>query len=455
MGILMHTDHQAPTVDEKMSANIGNEKTYVRDIINNLRNGITVVFKRESAGIYADILDLILENYESTDVASLETTIETLKNKYAPFKELLETAEETSVDPDYTISKTGKTVFTRLTGVDVWNLPDIEWLVSGILQRSTTTLLVGSGNVGKTFVWLDACMCIAHGEKWLNRKTRQGRVLYIYAEGSGGLKQRYKAWMIEHGKATLKEITDTSGKITFIPRPVNLLNDRQMLLDTIEDEPEIPEEVVVDTFSMCSSGVDENSNSEVAKYLATASEIKLKYGCHVTIIHHMNKSGGFRGASALRDNVDTMITLDRGDDLEGPIKVECSKQRDAEYFPSFKLNLKTVELGINAFTMEPITSCVVELDDGENTGTSNQTAMPEKQKQMLDILAIHGSLTSSIWQKRCLEESGIAKTTFNRNLELLIAYGKVQRSEYIAGKQKRVSYSIPNTTGQEGSDDDE
>lgn len=433
----LDTTKETPSTNGHQSTD---SKSYAREMISNMRGGVLPMYTPTLAGDYKPILDLLISSYEPTDLASLDVSINALKNKYPALSEILEETEEYT-DPDYTTSKTGKKVFTRLAGNDVWNLPDIEWLVSGILQRSTTTLVVGSGNVGKTFVWLDACLCIAHGEKWLGRKTRHGRVLYIYAEGSGGLKQRYKAWMIEHDKATLHGITDDTGKISFIPRPVNLLNDRQMLLDTIEDEPEIPEEVVVDTFSMCSSGVDENSNSEVAKYLTTASEIKLKYGCHVTIIHHMNKSGSFRGASALRDNVDTMISLDRSDN-DDPIKVECSKQRDAEYFPSFKLSLKTVELGTNTFTQEPITSCVVELYDGETAATDSTPAMSEKQTKMLEILAIHGSLTAGVWQKRCEDEGDIPKATFNRHVKLLLEQEIIFKHEYKSGNQNRVSYSL-------------
>lgn len=353
-------------------------------------------------------------------------------------------------DPAYIKAEDGSRSFRKMTVTDVWNLPDIDWLVSGILQRSTTTLVVGTGNVGKTFVWLDVCMNIAYGMRWLNHRTRQGTVLYIYAEGSSGLKQRIKAWLIDHGKATQEKITDPTDKIAFIPRPVHLLRERQELINTIEiaikEQGSAPEEIVIDTFSMCAGGVDENSNSQVAEYLETATYIKLQYGCHVTIIHHQNKAGGFRGASALRDNVDTMITLDR-DDKEGPIKVECDKQRDAEIFPPFYLQLKTVMLGINPYTNESITSCVVE--EAHKETNIGKGALTEKQAKMVELLEVHGSLTSGNWQKQC-EAIGISRDSFNYTIKGLEKDGVIVKTEYMSGKQKRVNYSLAEARNEAG-----
>jgi hypothetical protein len=419
------------------------ENEYTKFIVDSLAKGTRPVYVSANAGQYAPLLDILLEDYNPHDLDEFTLVLEALKNKHKAFNTLLTfPGSEMGSHPDFTITPDGKQIFKTLSVVDVMHQPDVEWLVSGILQRATTTLVVGTGNVGKTFVWLDVCFDIALGDKWLGRRTRQGPVLYIYAEGRGGLKQRIHAILKERGKIdTAGNLTETIDTISFIPRPVHLLNEKQALFDTIEAMPNPPEEVVIDTFSMCASGVEENSNSQVAQFLETATTLKLKYGCHVTIIHHMNKSGGFRGASALRDNVDTQVILDRDDDTS-PIKMTCGKQKDGPYFSPILLQLKVMDLGINSYTLEPITSCVV-VEAGEDSSNATEKRMPEKQIKMLEILAIHGSLTSSLWQKRCLEEADIPKTTFNRNLDTLVSSGKVQKTEYTSGKQLRISYSLP------------
>lgn len=421
-----------------------NEGEYTKFIIDSLAKGVQPVYVSGNAGQFAPLIDILLDDYNPDALDEFTFALDALKIKHEAFRIALETntKDVPPNDADFVTEPGGKRAFKEYSLRDVLSLPDIDWLVSGILQRSTTTLVVGSGNVGKTFVWLDVCLNIAYGDKWLNRKTRQGRVLYIYAEGSGGLKQRIKAWLTDHGKS----LTDLTDQITFIPRPVNLLTNQVELLNTIEKSVKIygqaPEELVIDTFSMCAGGVDENSNSQVAQYLETASMIKLKYGCHVTIIHHVNKNGSYRGASALRDNVDTMIMLDK-DTKEGPIKVTCEKQRDGEFFPTFYLKLKVVELGINTYTLEPITSCVVTLatDDEEEDG--NTPVMSEKWQKMLQILSIHGSLTSGAWQKRCEEEADIDKNAFNYAVRKMLDKGYITAEEYNYGKQKRVSYALP------------
>lgn len=421
------------------------EGEYTKFVVDSLSKGTQPVYVSANAGTFAPLLEILLEDYNPDGLDEFNLSLDALKYKHKAFNDALDApavGTEENSNPDFTTSPTGKQIFKTLSILDVMMQADVEWLVSGVLQRSTTTLVVGSGNVGKTFVWLDLCFDIALGDKWLDRRTRPGRVLYIYAEGRGGLKQRIQAILKERGKIDdAGNLTENIDSISFIPRPVHLLNDRDMLFDTIEALPSFPEEVVIDTFSMCSSGIEENSNSQVAQFLETATTIKLKYGCHVTIIHHMNKSGGFRGASALRDNVDTQIILDREDETSS-IKMTCGKQKDGPYFSPILLQLKVVELGINSYTQEPITSCVV-VEAGEDNSSSPEKKMPEKQTKMLDILAIHGSLTSSVWQKRCLEEADIAKTTFNRNLEALVTSGEVLKTKYMSGQQERVSYSLP------------
>jgi hypothetical protein len=420
-----------------------NTNDYTKFIIDSLARGIQPVYERTKAGQYAPLIDILLEDYNPDALDEFNMVLDALKNKHKTFKDILAAppcAEENS-NPDYVSSKKGEQVFKRYKLREVLLQPDIDWLVSGILQRATTSLVIGEGNVGKTFVWLDLAMHMAYSEKWLGRNTRAGRVLYIYAEGRGGLKQRARAWLQEHNKLDIQgRELEENDNISFIPRPVHLLNDRNMLYKTIEDEPEIPELVVIDTFSMCASGVEENSNSQVAMYLATATDIKQTYGCHVTIVHHMNKSGGFRGASVFRDNVDTMLVMDREDD-EGPIKVECKKQRDGEYFPPFFLKLKVVKLGINPYTNEPVTSCVVEPTDKDDID-SKQSKMSSRQERMLDILSIHGSLSSGVWQKRCELEAGIDRNAFNYQIKALLAGGYIASNEYYSGKQKRVNYSL-------------
>ena len=90
-------------------------------------------------------------------------------------------------------------VFKTLQLTDIASLPDAQWLISGILQTQSVSMLYGESNAGKSFLALDWCLRISKGLDWLDRPTRPGAVLYIAAEGLQGMKTRIAAWMQHHG----------------------------------------------------------------------------------------------------------------------------------------------------------------------------------------------------------------------------------------------------------------
>src|SRR5262249_46295895 len=81
-----------------------------------------------------------------------------------------------------------------LTLADLDNLPDPEWLVDGLVGQNALVVLFGPPGVGKSFLALDLALSIATGRPWLGRKTTQGGVVYVYAEGTSELKHRAAAW---------------------------------------------------------------------------------------------------------------------------------------------------------------------------------------------------------------------------------------------------------------------
>src|SRR5205823_5575759 len=141
---------------------------------------------------------------------------------------------------------------------------------------------------------------------------------------------------------------DPTDNITFIGLPVHLIENRQALFDTIEEmieEEGKPDLLIIDTFSNCASGIDQNAQKEVEPVLRVCHEVKDTYNIQVMLIHHTNKSDGFNGSMAFRNHVDTMIELLPDDkDEKGTIWMKCAKQRDgAESFDPIKLRLHKVE----------------------------------------------------------------------------------------------------------------
>lgn len=226
----------------------------------------------------------------------------------------------------------------------VENMPAREWLVSGILPRSGVCILFGLPGTYKSFLAIDWALSIGFGRAWLGRKVRKGSVAYIAGEGYAGLGARSKAWKVHNkqsGKSGVKWYGD-SVDLT----DLSAVNELYEALD--EDFAEDPLElIVIDTFSRNSGGAEENSNTDVKKFMHTADLLQKKYNCTVLIIHHSGKNPdkGPRGASAFVGDTETIISVDHFSDALQGIKVACFKQKDAEKFDPIHLTLHKVLYG--------------------------------------------------------------------------------------------------------------
>jgi len=329
-----------------------------------------------------------------------------------------ETSSQEQTDPRFKIGKNGKKVIVRLTEDDIDALPDIEYLISGTLQVNGVSMLYGPSGTGKTFNALNVAYCVAHGIHWFGRPVRQGKVWYINTEGGHGLKPRTAAWRKEYKRGKI-------SNIEFITWPVQLKDHCQELLDTIEEADEKPSLLIVDNYSMCAVGTNQNDQMEVTQALMALHEIAQRYGCHCMVVHHANWTGKVNGSAAFRNHVDTMIDLTHPS-KEGPIVLSCDKQRDAEEFADIHIELKVIPLYAHPETGQTITSCVVVLSDAPL-----QDELSPKQRQCLDLLV--SGLTLGEWQKLVEDNVGVSRRTLERFRDLFEEKGLIERRDN-AGK---------------------
>jgi RecA-family ATPase len=351
-----------------------------------------------------------------------------------------EAEAEEDLDPRLTREKKGERIFRTLSETDILNLPDSEYLISGLLQVQTVSLLFGESNTGKTFNGLHIAECVARGRYWLGRPVKQGVVLYIYAEGRLGMKLRLQAWH-RHFDAEPTEM------IRFLPFPVHLLQERDILLATIASQEHVPNLLVVDPYSMCATGTDQNNQMEVTRTLEIAHEITRLYGCHVLVIHHANRQGLFNGTAAFKNHVDTMMELTKEDKTrrDSAILLHCEKQRDGAYFDDIKLALHRVELGLHPQTLEMRSSCVVVAS--ETTSREIDDEQQEREK-MLNVLRIHKTLSTNKWKAISTKELGVSHRGFYAHIDYFKAQSCVRWTEQ--GNGKGIMFS-PLSEGEEGS----
>ena len=192
-----------------------------------------------------------------------------------------------------------------LSLADLRKRPQPKWWVDGLFQQSTVAMLAGRGGIGKSFIMLDICARIASGvPDFHGQKVKQGKVMYVAAEGADTFINRVAAWEDHYG------YTLTESNFGLIESGVNLSNEQSVdnLIERIKENDS--DFIVLDTFSQLTSIDSENDASQTSSVMKAALRIRQARPLStVVLVHHANKaSNKYRGSSAMRDNVDTLIT---------------------------------------------------------------------------------------------------------------------------------------------------
>ena len=228
--------------------------------------------------------------------------------------------------------------------------PRLTWLVKGVLPEAALAVVFGESGSGKTFWVLDLLACVARGVPWRGRKVKQGRGVYICAEGVAGFRNRLEAYCQYHGPQDLP--------IGVIPDAPNLLErgDVKDLLAAVKTFGQVSV-IVVDTFAQVMPGADENSGEDVGRALAHCKALHKATGALVVLIHHSGKdsSKGARGWSGLRAAADAEIEIERS---EHDRSATVTKLKDGGDSEEFGFRLETLSIGQDD-DGDDISSCVV------------------------------------------------------------------------------------------------
>ncbi len=260
-----------------------------------------------------------------------------------------------------------------------------RYIVKGLLDHGTMSVVYGPSNSGKTFWALDLAFHIASDTQWRNRRVVQSAVLYLAAEGGRGVINRIAALKLDTGADNIPLALKRAG--------MDLLHDRadlQRIYDlsqTVQARaPGKPLVIVIDTLSRIMSGGDENSAADMTALIRNLDAIREATGAHIMLVHHTGKDSarGARGHSSLRAATDTEIEVQNEDGNRAAI---VSKQRDYQGGEIFAFSLKSIELGIDQDGDEVSSCVVVEADESEfkqrkRKLTKNQKVLAETFDQL-------------------------------------------------------------------------
>lgn len=246
------------------------------------------------------------------------------------------------------------------------------YLIKNILPRAELAVLYGASTAGKSFMVLDMCFAIARGVEWRNQRVRQGRVIYICAEGAGGFNKRLCAYEAHYGVALhalpFYAITDTP----------NFLGEDDKALAVQIKAKGGADIIVVDTFAQVTAGGNENASEDVGKALASCKRLHRETGATILVIHHQGKDAtkGARGWSGLRAAVDAELMVEC-DDKTKMRTLNVTKNKDGADGGMFPFRLQVVPIGVDD-DGDVIDSCVIEHTDEMPMTTPEPTGKNER-----------------------------------------------------------------------------
>ena len=203
-------------------------------------------------------------------------------------------------------------------------IPPIDWVVEGLLSRSSVSLLVGEPGSKKTYLVLDCGVCVAMGKHWLQFPTSRDTVLLIDEEGGNSrTRRRLSQVMRAHCADASIPFQYTSLEQFNLRDPLDVAH-----IEALVHEVQ-PALVIIDALADIMPGADENSVKDVHPVFQALRGIADRHQCAVVVIHHANKAGGYRGSSAMKDAVDLMLMIDSKPGSTN-IDVTTEKARDIE-----------------------------------------------------------------------------------------------------------------------------
>lgn len=259
-----------------------------------------------------------------------------------------------------------------LTPAQLRDRPAPTWLVDGLLTLDSASWLIAAPGSYKSFVALDWAGHVAAGRAWMGREVARGGVVYVVAEGVGGMGPRIRAWEQRNGPM--------DAAVRFLPMPVQIGREDHWAALVEACRRLEPSLILLDTQARITVGLDENDNTAMGEVVEAIERLRRATGACVLLVHHTGRSGQHaRGASAIDGAQDVELRLTRTADRRVTLVIDKSKNAADDVSVSLELFLCELDGGG--------TSLVV----GAPLGTAVDSApwregLTDNQAMIMDIL---------------------------------------------------------------------
>lgn len=259
----------------------------------------------------------------------------------------------------------------RLVSIEDLEVTAPQWHIRGILGKGEIAELFGESNAGKSFISIDLACSIASGRAFHGLEVvNPGPVVYLAAEGLGGLPRRFGAWLRYAGcPKPIPLRVSTSGAVLGDPL---FMQDVAAALGQVRAEIGTPVLVVVDTWAG-SLGGDENSTADTQAGIVAIRRLIEPLGASALIVHHTGhaEKGRARGSYALHASLDRAFIVER---TEERIRLRPTKTRDGRSPAPMSFVLRDVYLGIQDEEGLPVYSAVLDrVEEGPDEGQPQPT----------------------------------------------------------------------------------
>lgn len=283
--------------------------------------------------------------------------------------------------------------FGRLKLLDrghILAVPSRGYLLKGLLSPNELSIWWGEPKSGKTFLAMRVAYAIARGDHVWGRRVHACPVLYIAAEGQGGLANRFKALEQEVGQAP---------GFYMVAQQVDLLHPEEGDVQAVIDAAKKVRAglIVVDTVARALAGGDENSSEAMGGFILNLGKIREATGAHILAVHHGTKNPTAttsRGHGSLEGAADAIIRVER--DQDGIRSATVQRAKDDADGAVMGFNLRVVDLGPDE-DGDTITTCLAEEADAPAGKRPRLTGTRGRAFHiLLDLIAAKGKLLPAV-----------------------------------------------------------
>jgi energy-coupling factor transporter ATP-binding protein EcfA2 len=279
-----------------------------------------------------------------------------------------------------------------LTRSAIEKLPPVEPLVDDVLDRGTLAMLYGPSGLGKSTLALDLALCVATGEPWRGKRaTRKSRVLYLYAEGVAGLRQRVVAWEAAWGASPSEK------RFAAFPAALDLSDTAAVEEAAAVITARKVDLVIVDTLNASAGALEENSSTAMGQLVAAAKRLVAdRPSATVLLVHHSGKDGKLRGSSALFAAMDTVLAV-AGEPGSWTLTAEKRKDGPTETIGLFRLKPAHNSVIVEGRMQDDAEERVVSTDKAFGLFRAAFSATGATRTQWRDVLTDSGLSRASAY----------------------------------------------------------